>query len=93
MKIEEFLEKRKETMIKEMLYISSIWNDLDLNNNENFDYPFIESFDDLVSDLSEEMDYEDIKIIHTKIIKRLEEANEKEIKWKSKNYKRKQIKI
>ena len=81
--INEFLENRKEILLNELKLISYNFEEMNLNNNENFDYPFIESFDDIVSDLSERMDYEDIKIIHTKMIKRLEEAHKKENRWKN----------
>lgn len=76
--INEFLENRKEILLNELKLISYNFEEMNLNNNENFDYPFIESFDDIVAELSEKMDYEDIKIIHTKMIKRLEEANKRE---------------
>lgn len=69
--IKEFLENRKILLLKELKTISSNFEEMDLN--DGFDYPFDTSFDELISELSDESDYKEIKEIHSKMIERLEE--------------------
>lgn len=75
--IKEFLENRKKVLLEELLLISSNFEEMNLNNG-NFDYPFFDSFDEIVASLSIKNDYEDIKEIHSIIIQRLEEASKTE---------------
>jgi hypothetical protein len=72
--IKEFLENRKILLLKELKTISSNFEEMDLN--DGFDYPFNVSFDELISELSDESDYKEIKEIHSKMIERLEEVLE-----------------
>lgn len=70
--IKEFLSNKKD-LLSDLKFITANFEDMGLNDNENFDYPFSESFDEIVSEL-EETDFEKIKDIHSKMVKSLEEA-------------------
>lgn len=70
--IKKFLSNKKD-LLSDLKFITANFEDMGLNDNENFNYPFSESFDEIVAEL-EETDFEKIKDIHSKMIKSLEEA-------------------